>query len=180
MKGGKSRGEKGHKYSIPSQILAEHQALHLQGNLFNKNSLRWACLEILKALGLRMSALKIQKWLEMLLCVNLYLSFKPRKKNKCMPVGQNSEAWDFFSPLPPTCMKFLLWIVIGGSDDKNYSGVAKKNTHGAFCFPCAQPELSDQPSGLKCNTVNRNTSSFLWYRRAVGCNSHYSKAGIFH
>lgn len=147
---------------------------------FLTKTLRWACLEILKALGLRMSALKIQKWLEMLLCVNLYLSFKPRKKNKCMPVGQNAEAWDFFPPLPPTYMKFLQWIVIEGSDDKNYSGVAKKNTHGAFCFPCAQPELSDQPSGLKCNTVNRNTSSFLWYRRAVGCNSHYSKARIFH
>lgn len=96
MKGEKSRGEKDHKYNIPSQILAEHQPLHLQGNLFNKNSLRWACLETLKALGLRMSALKIQKWLEMLLCVNLYLSFKPRKKIKCMPVGQNAEAWDFF------------------------------------------------------------------------------------
>lgn len=147
-------------------------------HLFNTNSLRWVCLKTLKALGPRMSALKIQKWLEMLLCVNLYLSFKPRKKNKCMPVGQMQKLVVFF--LPPTYMRFVQWIVIEGSDDKNYSGVAKKNTHGAFCFPCARPELSDQPSGLKCNTVNRNTSSFLWCRRAVGCNSHYSKARIFH
>lgn len=155
-------------------------------HLFNTNSLRWACLGTLKALGPRMSALKIQKWLEMLLCVNLYLSFKTRKKEQMYACRPNAEGcflfffFFFFVSLFPTYMRFVQWIVIEGSDDKNYSGVAKKNTHGAFCLPCAQPELSDQPSGLKCNTVNRNTSSFLWCRRAVGCNSHYSKARIFH
>ena len=29
----KTRGKKYHEYSIPAQIIAEHQALHLQGNL---------------------------------------------------------------------------------------------------------------------------------------------------
>lgn len=32
-RGKKSRGKKHNEYSIPVQIIAEHQALHLQGNL---------------------------------------------------------------------------------------------------------------------------------------------------
>lgn len=100
-----------------------------------------------------MSALKIQKWLERLLSVNLYLSFTPRKKNKWVPMG---KTYFFY----PTYMRFVEWIIIEGSDDKNCSGVAKQNTHRAFSFPCAKAEPSNQPSGLKGNTVNRNTSSF--------------------
>lgn len=65
-------------YNPATGVSPPGQTLHL----FNTNTLRWACLETLKALGLRMLALKIQQWLEMLLCVNLYLSFKPRKKEQ--------------------------------------------------------------------------------------------------
>lgn len=48
--------------------------------LSNRNSLGWAHPGSVKELGPSMSALKVLNWLKILLCVNLYLFFKPRKK----------------------------------------------------------------------------------------------------
>lgn len=79
-------------YIWTSGITPSGQSMHL----FNTNSLRWACLGTLKALGPRMSALKIQKWLEMLLCVNLYLSFKTRKKEQMYACRPNAEGCFLF------------------------------------------------------------------------------------
>lgn len=80
-----------------------------------------------------MSSLKILSSLEILWCVNLYLSFKARKKkNKSMPVGKIKSP---SSPSPHlSCssayMWFVKWTVIERSDDKNCSGVAKKAPRG--------------------------------------------------
>lgn len=166
--------------SAISGIALPGQSMHLS----NRNSPRWACLGSLREPGPSMSALKIPNWLEILLCVNLYLSFKPRKKNKSMPVGKIKVL--SFLPLP--CIPLILFNVYEickmNCNRKfiwqKLQWCGQENTQGAFSFRCARNELSDQPSGLKCDTVNKDTSSFLWCRRAVGCNSHYSKARIFH
>lgn len=151
---------------------------------FNRNSLSWARLGLLKELGPSMSALQLLNWLKTLLCVNLYLSFKLRKKNKSMPVGKVKPPSCFPLPSIPlplfnlnevctmNCNRKFIW--------QKLQWCGQENTQGAFSFRCARNELSDQPSGLKCDAVNKDTSSFLWCRRAVGCNSHYSKARIFH
>lgn len=123
--------------------------------LSNRNSFRWACLGSLKERGPSMSALKILNWLETLLCVNLYLSFKPRKKNKSMPVGKIKVC--SFLPLVPflmlssTYMRFVKWIVIESSYDKNYSGVAKKTPRGLLAS--VVPGMNYQISLLDSNAT---------------------------
>lgn len=163
-----------------SGITPPGQSMHL----LNRNSLRWVRLGSLKELGPSMSALKILNWLKILLYVKLYLSFKPRKKNKSMPVGKIKSL--SFSPLPSIPLAlFNLYEICKKNCNRKFiwqklQWCAQENTQEAFSFRCSRNELSDQPSGLKCDTVNKDTSSFLWCRRAVGCNSHYSKARIFH
>lgn len=47
-----------------------------------------------------MSALKTLNWLKILLYVNLYLSFKPRKKSKNMPVGKIKASFFLLPSIP--------------------------------------------------------------------------------
>lgn len=125
-------------------------------HLLNRNSLRWACLGSLKELGPSMSALKILNWLEILLYVNLYLSFKPRKKNKSVPVGKIKVPLFLFPSLlflllSSTYMRFVKWIVIESLYDKNYSGVAKKTPRGLLAS--VVPGMNYQISLLDSNAT---------------------------
>lgn len=124
-------------------------------HLLNGNSLRWARPGSLKELGPSVSALKILNWLEILLYVNLYLSFKPRKKNKSMAVGK-IKVPSFF-PLPPVPLalfnldEIVKWIVIESSYDKNYSGAPKKTPRGLLAS--VVPGMNYQISLLDSNAT---------------------------
>lgn len=138
--------------SETSGITPPGQSMHL----LNRNFLRRTCLGLLKELGPKLSAFKILNWLKILLYVKFYLSFKPRKKkNESMPGGKIKLPLSFsslpFLLLSSIYTRFVKWIVIESSYDKNYSGVAKKTPRGLLAS--IVPGMNYQISLLDSNAT---------------------------